>query len=344
MRRKPNARMPQTEHSDAAIASPALADKPKCPCCGKHATLGPFDVCVPCAAALGWDPECVACREEGEGREASVAHVDTCAGTGSEQPAATRHADGWGTDDIVAVADVIRAYLHTKAPEVDRLMFNAEVEDIAMRVWPVIEAKVRERVAGQPFAHAVPVRRSPVPEAEAMTNETRTVVLDTDGADWLAEHPERFAAVTEAVQQGRLHLLSTHITEDEIEALDARILRYQAKAAKARLLKQILQLSTPTPTGAFILGKSQLRQARLGGDREVLDVLRSHDPDADPDAVKRRDHMNDALIAITAQHEGVALVTKDGRLSKQAAKVGIEVLTPQQLLLEIGDTGPEEDG
>lgn len=72
-------------------ATPPVPSKP-CPRCGKPATLGRFDVCAPCAALMGWDPECEACRVEGEGREASVAHVQSCAGatTAASNPRATR--------------------------------------------------------------------------------------------------------------------------------------------------------------------------------------------------------------------------------------------------------------
>lgn len=35
------------------------------------------------------------------------------------------------------------------------------------------------------------------------------MVLDTDGADWFAETPDRFAAFRHAVDQGRLHGIPT---------------------------------------------------------------------------------------------------------------------------------------
>lgn len=58
------------------------ADRPglTCPRCGSTDPLGPYDVCGPCAAAMGWDPRCQACDEEGRGQTATVPHVDTCAG------------------------------------------------------------------------------------------------------------------------------------------------------------------------------------------------------------------------------------------------------------------------
>lgn len=53
----------------------------------------------------------------------------------------------WTPADIVAVADVIRAYLDAEDPDVSRQLFNQDVEEIAMRAWPVVERLVRARVA-----------------------------------------------------------------------------------------------------------------------------------------------------------------------------------------------------
>jgi hypothetical protein len=50
----------------------------RCPRCGETRALGRHAVCVPCAAACGWDPECVACGVEDRGGVAEVPHVATC--------------------------------------------------------------------------------------------------------------------------------------------------------------------------------------------------------------------------------------------------------------------------
>ena len=51
---------------------------------------------------------------------------------------------------VMAVADVIRAYLDAECAEVSRLLFNAEVEEIAARVLPVAR-----RLAGEGERHRV---------------------------------------------------------------------------------------------------------------------------------------------------------------------------------------------
>lgn len=55
-------------------------DRSGCPRCGKDLPLGAYDVCAPCAAALGWDPECAACLAEQSGKPSDgPVHVGTCA-------------------------------------------------------------------------------------------------------------------------------------------------------------------------------------------------------------------------------------------------------------------------
>jgi hypothetical protein len=52
-----------------------------CPRCGPVGELTRHGVCAPCAAALGWEPACVACLAMGHGQPAGhLVHVDTCAG------------------------------------------------------------------------------------------------------------------------------------------------------------------------------------------------------------------------------------------------------------------------
>jgi septal ring factor EnvC (AmiA/AmiB activator) len=65
-----------------------MSDVRSCPRCGSYRPLGEFGICVPCAAAQGWDPECAACLAEQEGRKHQWRHESTC-GPGIEQRAPT---------------------------------------------------------------------------------------------------------------------------------------------------------------------------------------------------------------------------------------------------------------
>jgi hypothetical protein len=66
----------------------------------------------------------------------------------------------------------------------------------------------------------------------------------------------------------------------------------------------------------------------LGPDDDVLKRLREG----------RRDniHANDALIATSAKMQGRALRSLDNRAIRAARSVGIEVIAPLELLIELG--------
>lgn len=66
-------------HLEARADSLQFVVLQRCPRCGEHRLLTSFRVCSACTAACGWDPPCVACREEDTGAiEASVEHIATC--------------------------------------------------------------------------------------------------------------------------------------------------------------------------------------------------------------------------------------------------------------------------
>jgi hypothetical protein len=82
----------------------------------------------------------------------------------------------------------------------------------------------------------------------------------------------------------------------------------------------------------LILDGSKLDGTRLSDDAgaATIEALRSNN------AVKRQ-HRNDALVAIAAQFEGCALLTEEKRrLRDKAVGQGIEVLNCQELFAEIG--------
>jgi hypothetical protein len=58
----------------------------------------------------------------------------------------------WTPPDIVAVADVLRAYLRDEMPDEERMFFNSDVEEMAIRVWPVIAEQVRAKMAAEATA------------------------------------------------------------------------------------------------------------------------------------------------------------------------------------------------
>ena len=97
-----------------------------------------------------------------------------------------------------------------------------------------------------------------------------------------------YEALRAALDAGRVELLFTHVNIDELAAvphLDRR----------SRLLLTLVDIGRLVPTGACALDISRLNFARLNDDVDVVEALRSGNVD----------HTRDALIAVTALHEGV---------------------------------------
>ena len=150
----------------------------------------------------------------------------------------------------------------------------------------------------------------------------RRVVVDANAIDPLINTPGAYEATRSAIDDGQLELLFTHITVEELAEtpdLDRR----------SHLLLILIDLGRIIPTGAFVLDYSRLNFARLNDDTEAFEAFRSGNID----------HTRDALIAATAQYEKCAMVTFDKRLTARARDRGVEVLTPTELLREIGFTG-----
>ncbi|WP_329390315.1 hypothetical protein [Streptomyces sp. NBC_01716] len=155
----------------------------------------------------------------------------------------------------------------------------------------------------------------------------RRVVFDSNAIDPIADTPGAYEALRGAADRGRLEVLYTHVTIDELSAIPNPERREQ-------LLACMTGLGRPVPTGAFVLDHSQLGFARLGDEAgsAALENLRSG-------AVA---HTSDGLIASTARYEGCALVTNETtRLPNRAREEGLEVISSKELLAEFGFPPPE---
>ncbi len=147
----------------------------------------------------------------------------------------------------------------------------------------------------------------------------RRVVVDANAIDPIVNRPGAHEVMRSAVDQGQLEVLFTHITIEELAATPD-------EDRRSRLLLLLVDLGRLIPTGALVLGFSRLGFARLGSDREAVEAFRSGNIA----------HTRDALVAVTAQHEHCALVTYDQRLTNRARERGVEVITPEELLAELG--------
>lgn len=145
-----------------------------------------------------------------------------------------------------------------------------------------------------------------------------TAVLDTNAIDRVLDSPDLNLQVTRAVEGGRLRLLYTHVTVDEISQVpDAK--------RRADLFVLLTACAEAVPTGDVVVGHSRLGMARLSGDDSPIDSLRS----------PTGKHTADALIAGTALDESALLVTYERRLTNQATAAGATVVTWSGLLARL---------
>lgn len=129
--------------------------------------------------------------------------------------------------------------------------------------------------------------------------------------------------VRAAVDGGDLELLITHVNIDELAAIPDL-------ERRSFLLLILCDLGTLVPTGATVLDFSRLHFSRLGEDADGTEALRSGNID----------HTRDALIAVTAEFEKCALFTNERRLTNRARDRGIEVITTDTLLTDLGYQQP----
>jgi len=151
----------------------------------------------------------------------------------------------------------------------------------------------------------------------------RRVVLDSNGVDPLIDLPGAYEVARAAVTAGRLELLFTHVTVNEIGATPD-------PCRRSRLLGVLVDLGCGVPTGAFALDVSELDHAALSDSVDAVEALRST-------SIR---HTRDALIATAALVQPCALVTNERRLRNRARERGIEVLGTIELLSEFGFTQP----
>lgn len=133
----------------------------------------------------------------------------------------------------------------------------------------------------------------------------RTSVIDSNAVDVIADTPGLLEQVRAAIDDGRLRLLWTHITRDELAAAPDPVRRQ-------RLLDVAGALAEPVSTGAFVLGASRLGEARLA-DGDAFEAYRQDNPM----------HTHDALISITAEVDGAAVSTRDKTIRNRAAERGL---------------------
>jgi hypothetical protein len=145
-------------------------------------------------------------------------------------------------------------------------------------------------------------------------------LFDGHVLDFLADDSEALRVVLDALDDGRLALVYTHVLQDELNAMPAE------KAEKwARLEALRSRLAGQHVTTAFMApGISKIGQARLASwdDMEIIQRLIVGNPK----------HMEDALLAMTARAENATLITCDRSFRNRAISEGIEAQSPVALI------------
>ncbi len=150
----------------------------------------------------------------------------------------------------------------------------------------------------------------------------RKIIIDNCALDPFVDTPGAHEAALAAIERGDLEIWYVHTTLDEAAAtgdLDRRV----------QLLIVLVHLGRLIPSDGFIFNQSRFDVAAFGSDDDSLAKFGS-------DNLSK--HGRDALAAATARGSGWALVTHDRRLTNQAKESGVEVLTTQDLLAELGFT------
>jgi hypothetical protein len=129
------------------------------------------------------------------------------------------------------------------------------------------------------------------------------IVLDTMIFDLIVAEPALLGKLRSLVQRGQLRVISTHVQEDQLNAIPD-----PAKREKVRLVSREI-----VPTSGCIVDVSRLDMAAFG--TETLERLHQG-------GLK---HSHDALIAATAQDQADVLVTEDRRLANRVKRLGFSV-------------------
>jgi predicted nucleic acid-binding protein len=139
-------------------------------------------------------------------------------------------------------------------------------------------------------------------------------LLDTMILDKIAADDRMLNQVQRLTDESKLELVVTSVTERQVAPI--------TEEPKRRYIAAVPR--TVIGTAGFILDHSQLGVDRLGPD-EPIEAIRKGRPKETPDA----------LIAATAEWDGLTLVTEDARLRRALERRGTPVCGWEQLRRDI---------
>jgi hypothetical protein len=152
----------------------------------------------------------------------------------------------------------------------------------------------------------------------------RRVVIDNNGIDPFVDLPGAYEAARAAIDQGNLEIRYIHTTLTEAANIpDAD--------RRDRVLLFLACLGRCAPSYGIVLDESRFDQAAFADEAGAADLeaLASGN-------LGHENNRRDALVSNTAKANGWAVVTNESRLRKRATALGVEVLSTEALLREIG--------
>ena len=137
----------------------------------------------------------------------------------------------------------------------------------------------------------------------------RRVMIDTMVFDALHDDPDGREAVIDAIRHDELHLLTTHVQEDQLAAI-----RDHARRKALQQLPRTVVPSTVVVDGVTRTGRARVNPASTYA--RMRDVR----------------HFQDSLIADATAARADLLVTDDRRLAREAFELGNDVWSSTELL------------
>lgn len=151
-----------------------------------------------------------------------------------------------------------------------------------------------------------------------------TALYDRNVLSWLDKRPDDLALVLQAVEEGRLRFIYTHILDDELKPPTVEEME-RLTALRQRLGGEEVQ------TAAWVWDvSSTFNQDKFASDElaELYNALRV----AGPDEEGQINNVRDALLTLTADGEGAVMVSDDIDLVKRAQAHGIDAVRPAEFV------------
>ena len=134
-------------------------------------------------------------------------------------------------------------------------------------------------------------------------------MIDTMVFDALHDDQDGREAVLDAVRAGELHLLTTHVQEDQVAAIRDPVRR--------KALQRLPRTVVPSPV--VVEGVTRTGRARVSPDNPYA-------------RMREVRHFQDSLIADATAARAELLVTDDRRLAREAHDLGNDVWSSAELL------------